>query len=52
VLDLIHSDLVGKIAPSSIGGAQYVFTLIDDFSKFVTVIFTKKKEIFKEFVDF
>lgn len=44
---------MGKISPKSIGGAQYVFTLIDDFSRFVTVYFlTNKDHVFRNFVDF
>lgn len=52
-LELIHSDLMGEIRPCSVGGAQYVLTLIDDFSRFVTVRFlVRKSDTLKEFVLF
>ena len=30
VLGLIHSDLIGPIKPSTIGGKNYILTFIDD----------------------
>lgn len=53
VLDLVHSDLLGKVRPKSIGGAQYIMVLIDDYSKFCVVLFLKKKtETFQAFLSY
>ena len=53
VLQLIHSDLSGKMEVKSIGGANYFLTFIDDFSRKCFIYFLKSKdeapEIFMEF---
>ncbi|KAJ8715602.1 hypothetical protein PYW07_010084 [Mythimna separata] len=53
LLQLIHSDLCGPMETSSIGGARYYVTFIDDYSRKVSVYFMKNKsetlEKFKEF---
>lgn len=53
LLQLIHSDLCGPMETSSIGGARYYVTFIDDYSRKVSVYFIKSKsetlEKFKEF---
>lgn len=53
LLQLIHSDLCGPMETSSIGGARYYVTFIDDYSRKVSVYFMKSKsetlEKFKEF---
>lgn len=41
VLDVIHSDLIGRISPSPVNGHYYCFKLTDGFSKFVHVYFLK-----------
>ncbi|KAI5735092.1 hypothetical protein M8J77_014056 [Diaphorina citri] len=52
-LKIIHSDLMGKFTPASIGGSQYIMTLIDDYSRYITVRCLKSKsEAFEEFVKF
>ena len=33
-LELIHSDICGKITPDSLGGARYFLTFIDEATKF------------------
>lgn len=33
-LELVHSDVVGKITPASKGGSNYFVTFIDDYSRF------------------
>jgi hypothetical protein len=52
-LELIHSDLIGRISPKSLGGASYAMTIIDDHSRFVVVKLLKQKSEtvskFKEF---
>ena len=42
-LELIHSDLCGPMQQKSFGGCCYFMLLIDDFTKFTTVYFLKKK---------
>ena len=34
VIDLIHSDLIGPLPTGSYGNSSYVFTFIDNFSRF------------------
>ncbi|GKV12768.1 hypothetical protein SLEP1_g23879 [Rubroshorea leprosula] len=50
---LIHSDVFGKVKQSSIGGAHYMVTFIDDYSRYVWVYFMREKletlEMFKRF---
>ena len=49
-LELIHSDICGKITPSSLGGANYFLTFIDDATKYTWVYFLKTKdECFQRF---
>jgi hypothetical protein len=49
-LDYIHSDLWGPSQVTSKGGAQYMVTFIDDFSRKVWVYFLKaKNEVFATF---
>ena len=49
-LELVHSDICGRITPSSLGGANYFLTFIDDATKFSWVYFIKcKSECFDKF---
>ena len=49
-LDYIHSDLWGPSRVSSIGGARYFLSLIDDYSRKVWIYFLKNKsETFLKF---
>lgn len=49
----MHSDVAGKIKPRSLGGAQYVVSFIDEFSRYATVFLLKKKsEVFEKFTIF
>ena len=43
VLQLVHSDLVGPIGPLSLGGSQYILTVLDDYSGFACVAFLRNK---------
>jgi len=51
--EVIHSDVCGPIRITSVGGASYFLTFIDDFSRKSWVYFLKRKsevfEIFKNF---
>lgn len=53
LLETVHSDICGPMETTSLGGAKYFITFIDDFSKKVFVYFLKKKsealEKFKQF---
>ncbi|KAJ8887903.1 hypothetical protein PR048_007387 [Dryococelus australis] len=37
VLDLVHSDVVGRITPPSLGGAEHFVTFMDDYSRYPEV---------------
>lgn len=52
-LELIHSDLAGPMENVSYGGAKYMLTFIDDFSKMAFVYFLKEKSmVLDTFVEF
>ena len=49
-LDLIHSDVCGKIGTQSLGGGEYFVTFVDDCTRYVWVYILKhKSEVFKKF---
>ena len=49
-LDYIHSDLWGLAQTTSLGGAKYFLSLIDDYSRMVWVYILKSKtEVFEKF---
>jgi len=50
LLELIHSDVCGKISPSSPSGSNYFVTFIDDVSRFTWVYMLKNKsDVFAKF---
>ncbi|GJV93371.1 retrotransposon protein, putative, ty1-copia subclass [Tanacetum coccineum] len=50
ILDYVHSDLWGPSQEASLGGARYMLTIIDDFSRSVWPYFLKhKSEAFSAF---
>ena len=50
ILDYIHSDLWGPASESSLGGATYMLTFIDDYSRKVCAYFLKhKSDVFSSF---
>ncbi|KAF2347866.1 Integrase catalytic core [Trinorchestia longiramus] len=52
-LELIHSDVCGKINPSSLGGGSYFVTFIDDYSRYTLVYIIKNKsDVFGVFTEF
>jgi transposase InsO family protein len=55
VLQLVHTDVMGPMKTKSKGGARYVFTFVDNYSKYVVAYFiTKKSEVpvkFKTFMN-
>lgn len=54
ILDIVHTDVCGPMRTSSLGGALYYITFIDDCSKWCEVKFLKNKsdvlEATKEFI--
>ncbi|KAE9327341.1 hypothetical protein PR003_g16033, partial [Phytophthora rubi] len=54
-LQLVHTDVMGPMKTKSKGGARYVLTFVDDYSKYVVAYFiTKKSEVpvkFKTFIN-
>ena len=52
ILQLIHSDLSGRLPVTSLGGCSYYMTLTDDFSRKTWIYFLKKDEAFKWFRTF
>ncbi len=52
LLELVHSDVCGKMSTPSEGQAEYFLILIDDKTHFVWVYLLKKKhEVFQKFVE-
>lgn len=53
LLQIVHSDLCGPMPEISWGGAKYILTFIDDFSRKIFVYFLKSKdEVFPTFKNF
>ena len=51
-LELVHSDVCGKVNTKSLGGAEYFLTFIDDFTHYTWVyVLNKKSDVFKCFVE-
>ena len=49
----MHTDLVGPMQVTSIGGSTYFMTFIDDFNRRTWVYFLKSKsEAFSKFLEF
>ena len=52
-LHLVHSDVMGPFKTPSLGGARYVLTFIDDYSRRIWVYFLQRKEeVFHKFKEF
>ena len=52
LLELVHSDVCGKISEPSIGGAQYFLTFTDDKSRYSWVYILKTKDqVFSYFLE-
>jgi len=49
-LDLVHSDVCGKMGEKSMGGAEYFLTFVDDKTRYVWVYPLKRKsDVFEKF---
>lgn len=44
VLELLHSDVCGPMPVASEGGSRYFMTIIDDYSRHISVLFLKSKD--------
>ena len=52
LLELVHSDVCGKISEKSLGGAQYFLTFTDDKSRYSWVyILHSKDQVFDRFLE-
>lgn len=52
-LELIHSDVVGKITPTTKGGSKYFVTFIDDYTRYAVVYPMKTKgEVLDKFDEY
>ena len=52
ILDLVHSDVCGKLDTKSLGGAEYFLTFIDYKSRYTWVYFlSSKDQVFAKFVE-
>ena len=52
-LELIHSDVCGKVSLPSLSGCQYFVTFIDDYTHYVWVYVMKTKDqVFEKFKEF
>ena len=52
-LELIHSDVCGKVSTASFSGCYYFLTFIDDFTNFVWIYVLKtKNQVFDKFKEF
>lgn len=53
ILDIIHSDVCGPMATTSLSGYNYYVSFIDDFSRKAWIYFMKgKNEVFSKFKEF
>ena len=51
-LDLVHSDVCGKMNAKSLSGAEYFLTFIDDYTRYVWVYVLKRKDqVFEVFLE-
>ncbi len=48
-LDLVHTDVCGKLNTKSLGGAEYFLTFIDDCSRYIWIYFLKRMRCFLDF---
>ncbi|XP_045792093.1 uncharacterized protein LOC123886861 [Trifolium pratense] len=52
VLELLHMDLMGPIQVESLGGKRYAYVVVDDFSRYTWINFSREKsETFDVFKD-
>lgn len=53
LLEIVHSDVCGPMSIRSIGGARYVATFIDDYSRWCEIhVLKRKNEVFSAFKSF
>nr|CCA26486.1 putative polyprotein [Albugo laibachii Nc14] len=53
LLEVVHNDVTGPMRVKSQGGAKYMLTFIDEFSRFIHAYFIQTKgEVFSKFTEF
>ena len=53
ILDIVHTDVLGKISPEAVDGHCYAIGFVDSFSRFSKVYFMKlRDEVFDKFKQF
>ena len=52
ILEIIHSDVCGRMSSNSLSGYAYYVSFIDDFSRKTWVYFMNKDEVFSKFKEF
>ena len=53
ILELVHTDVIGPMSVRTPGGNRYAVVFTDDFSRYTSVYFMKKKsEVFSKLVEF
>lgn len=53
ILELVHTDLCGPMETKSLGGARYLLTFTDDFSRKTFLFFLREKtQVFESFLQF
>lgn len=53
LLEIVHSDVSGRVQCKSLGGGNYFVTFIDDFSRFMHIrIISRNSEVFKCFKEY
>ena len=51
ILDLVHSDVCGKMSTGSLSGCEYFLTIIDDKTRYTSIYVLKHKdEVFTRFL--
>ena len=52
LLELVHSDVCGKVNAKSLSGAEYFLTFIDDKTRYVwTYVLKRKDQVFEKFLE-
>ncbi|CAD6985988.1 unnamed protein product, partial [Tilletia controversa] len=51
-LELVHADLTGRIIAKSLGGAEYIAVLVDDFTRMMWVLpLVRKSDFVEKFIE-
>ena len=51
-LELVHTDVCGKLNEKSLSGSEYFFTFVDDYTRYIWVyVLRNKSDVFKQFTE-